>query len=153
MIRLVAIADPSYTADGLRLQSKVLWEAAEVQPWRTGGSPPRELPWEGPSNQSQALLLAVDWHKYDRTPVWSAILTTPPPGVRGGISSYCSATAEWSAYQYTYQEVAPVTHTRAITISLLALRAVEMARAYQGESTIVIPDQTLVSLLESRRPY
>ena len=33
MIRLVAISDPSYTSDGLHLQSKVLWEAAEVQPW------------------------------------------------------------------------------------------------------------------------
>ena len=45
------------------------------------------------------------------------------------------------------------THTRAITISLLALRAVRVARDYQGESTIVIPDQNLVSLLEARRPY
>ena len=77
----------------------------------------------------------------------------PPPGVHGGISSYCSATAERSAKQYTYQDFAPVTHTRAITISLLVLRAVEMARAYQGESTTVIPDQTLTSLLEARRPY
>ena len=77
----------------------------------------------------------------------------PPPGVHGSISAYCSAKSEWSAYQYTYQDVAPLVHTRAITISLLALRAVELARAYQGESTIIIPDQTLVSLLEARRPY
>ena len=79
MIRLIAIADPSYAPDGLPLQSKVLWEAAEVKPWRTGGSPPPDLPWEGPPGQSQALLLAVDWRKYDRTPVWSAVLTMPTP--------------------------------------------------------------------------
>ena len=28
-----------------------------------------------------------------------------------------------------------------------------MTRAYQNESTVVIPDQTLVPLLEARRPY
>ena len=102
MIHLVAISDPTLTPDGLFLQLKVLWEAAEVHPWQTGGSPPPELPWEGPSGQSQALLLAVGWHKYDRTPVWSAVLTMPPPGVHGSISSFDSAINVWSSHQYVY---------------------------------------------------
>ena len=45
MVRLVAISDPTSTADGLNFQSKVLWEAAEVHPSGTGGSYPPALPW------------------------------------------------------------------------------------------------------------
>ena len=69
MIRLIAVSDPSYTMDGLHLQSKILWAATEVQLWCTGGSPPPVPPWEGPSNELQALLLPIDWYKYGKTPV------------------------------------------------------------------------------------
>ena len=48
IIHLVAISDPTFTADGPNLQAKVLWEAPELTPYRTGGSSPPEIPWGWP---------------------------------------------------------------------------------------------------------
>ena len=40
-----------------------------------------------------------------------------------------------------------------ITLSLLAVKTVQLALTFSGPTRIVLIDRTLVSVLESRRPY